>query len=130
MALKVTSDPMQLRIARTLRWGVGIACALAAVGGCIYLVQHGAEPMKDYSHFSYGALPEGFENYTTLRGILRGVSGFTAYGWIQLGVLALLLTPVLRVLLSLVDFLRQRDWLYAAITAAVLAVIILNSVAP
>ena len=55
------------------------------------------------------------------------IGGFTAIGWIQTGVLILLLTPVLRVLLSLFDFLRERDWLYAFITAVVLAVIISNS---
>ncbi|EJX08966.1 membrane protein containing DUF1634 [gut metagenome] len=46
----------------------------------------------------------------------------------QLGVLALILTPIMRVVLSLFDFLQERDWLYAAITAIVLAVILVNSV--
>ena len=114
-------------IALTLRTGVTLACAIALVGGIIYIVQHGSEPMPDYSHFSYDALPPGFEAYTTLNGILAGVRSFTATGWIQLGVLVLLLTPILRVTLSLVDFLRQHDWLYAAITAVVLSIIIVNS---
>ena len=127
---KPVAGAMQQMIAHTLRWGVSIACALAVVGGAIYLFQHGGEPMKDYSHFSYDAQPEGYEQYTTLGGILRGVASFTAYGWIQLGVVALLLTPVVRVLLSLLDFVKQRDWLYAAITAAVLAVILANSLSP
>jgi len=51
-------------------------------------------------------------------------------GWIQLGVLVLILTPFLRVVISFFDFLKQRDWLYAGITAFVLGVIILNSLNP
>ena len=118
---------IQLLIARTLRWGVGIACALAVVGGAMYLWQHGGEPMKDYTHF-----PADVESsrtaYTTLEGIFSGVMGLTAVGWIQLGVVVLLLTPMMRVALSLVDFVKERDWLYAFITAVVLAVIIVNSI--
>ena len=34
----------------------------------------------------------------------------------------------MRVFLSLIDFLKDRDWLYAIITAIVLAVIISNSI--
>lgn len=118
---------IQTLVALTLRWGVTLACIIAAVGGAIYLAQHGGEPMKDYSHFAYGEDTAAREAYTTLGGIARGVMQFTATGWIQMGVIALLLTPVMRVTLSLVDFVRERDWLYAAISAVVLAVIIGNS---
>ena len=67
-------------------------------------------------------------DYTTLRGIFAGLASFSAVGWIQTGVLILILTPIMRVLLSLIDFLKDRDWLYAIITAIVLAVIISNSI--
>lgn len=118
---------MQQLIGNTLRWGVTIACVIAMIGGTMYLLEHGAEPMKDYSHFSYSAPPAGYEQYTTLDGILGGIVHFSSIGWIQLGVIALILTPIMRVVLSLFDFLKQRDWLYAAITSIVLAVIICNS---
>ena len=118
---------IQLLIARTLRWGVGIACALAVVGGAMYLWQHGGEPMKDYTHFPADA-ESSRTAYTTLEGIFSGVMGLTAVGWIQLGMVVLLLTPMMRVALSLVDFVKERDWLYAFITAVVLAVIIVNSI--
>jgi uncharacterized membrane protein len=81
--------------------------------------------MPDYSHFSYSeAHPE---EYTTLGGIWAGILDMNAYSWIQAGVITLLLTPILRVTLSLFDFLRERDWLYAFITSVVLAIIISNS---
>lgn len=121
---KPKHDIQQL-IGNTLRWGVSIACIVAFIGGILYLVQHGSEPMKDYSHFSYA--DEHSADFTTLSGIIRGLLNFTAVGWIQTGVLVLLLTPIMRVLLSLIDFLQEHDWLYALITALVLAVIISNS---
>lgn len=111
-------------IGNTLRIGVSAACLVAFIGGVLYLFHHGSEPLPDYSDFSYGNAPA---EYTTWDGIFAGLFHFTAIGWIQTGVLILLLTPVLRVLLSLFDFLRERDWLYAIITAVVLAVIISNS---
>ena len=129
--MNTTQQPkhdIQQLIGNTLRWGVTVACIIAFIGGVIYLVQHGGEPMKDYTQFPCAEEAAHFDAYTTLGGIIDGVLNFTAVGWIQLGVIALLLTPILRVALSLVDFLQEHDWLYAAITAVVLAVIILNSV--
>lgn len=123
--MKPPRDIQQL-IGNTLRWGVSIACLIAFVGGVVYLCKHGGEPMRDYTRFSYADAQPA--EYTTLRGILGGVARMNALSWIQTGVVALLLTPVLRVLLSLIDFLRERDWLYAAIAATVLAVILSNSI--
>ena len=42
--------------------------------------------------------------------------------------MVLILTPILRVLLSLVDFLAEHDWLYALITSIVLGIIISYSI--
>ena len=117
---------IQLLISHTLRIGVSIACVIAAVGGIIYLVSHGGEPMPDYTHFSYTEAHPA--EYTTLDGIFGGLGRMDARSWIQLGVIALILTPILRVALSLVDFIKEHDWIYAAITAIVLSIIIGNSV--
>lgn len=124
---KKQHDIQQL-IGNTLRIGVSLACLVALIGGLLYLFQHGGEPMKDYSVFHGADHTAEVESYTTLQGIFSGLFDFTAVGWIQTGVLVLLLTPILRVGLSLVDFLKERDWLYAIISAIVLAVIILNSI--
>ena len=110
-------------IGNTLRWGVTIACAIALVGGGSYLFQHGGDPVKDYSLFD-----ASHPDYSTLGGIFGGFFNFKAAGIIQVGVIALLLTPIMRVLLSLIDFLQERDWLYAFITSIVLAIIFVNSI--
>jgi len=124
---------MQILISRTLRWGVSIACFIALIGGILFLVHHGGEAfdLAQYQNFKYEGTTAvdyaAFSDYTTLTGIMQGFLHFTAIGWIQMGVLVLILTPIMRVALSLLDFIKQRDWLYALITAIVLAVIISNS---
>lgn len=110
-------------IGNTLRWGVTIACAIALVGGAIYLFQHGGEPAKDYQLFD-----ASHPDYTTVEGIFGGFFNFKAGGIIQVGVIALLLTPIMRVVLSLIDFLQDHDWIYAFITSIVLAIIFVNSI--
>ena len=125
-----TSRDLSLLVARTLRIGVALAGLIALVGGIGYLWCHGSETLSDLSHFSYNALPQNAEAYTTLGGIFGSVGQMNPIGWIQLGVLVLILTPFLRVVISFFDFLKQRDWLYAGITAFVLGVIILNSLNP
>ena len=125
-----TSRDLSLLVARTLRIGVALAGLIALAGGIGYLWRHGSETLPDLSHFSYDALPENAEAYTTLGGIFGSVGQMNPIGWIQLGVLVLILTPFLRVVISFFDFLKQRDWLYAGITAFVLGVIILNSLNP
>lgn len=113
---------MRQAIGNALRIGVTTACTIAIVSGLYYLVRHGGEPMPDYTKFTGEPA-----SYTTLSGIFEGVFRLAAKDWIQLGVLVLMLTPIIRVVLSIIDFARQRDWLYVVITAIVLLVIIGNS---
>jgi len=115
---------MQLLIGTALRVGVMTACAIALASGIYYLICHGGEPMPDYTVF-HGE-PSSF---TTIKGIFAGLLQFQAKNWIQVGVLVLMLTPIIRILLSLIDFARERDWLYVSITAIVFLVILSNSLA-
>jgi len=114
---------MQQMIGTALRVGVTTACLIAFVSGIYYLICHGAEPVPDYTVFKKEP-----QSYTTLGGILTGVFHFQAKNWIQLGVLVLMLTPIVRILLSLIDFAKERDWLYVIITAIVFLVILSNSI--
>ena len=119
---------MQILISRTLRLGVTIASVLAGIGGIFYFLQHGTEPLdaSKYTSFSYADAQNPAT--TTFTGILQGAFAGNSESLIQLGVIALLLTPIMRVVLSLFDFMKQRDWLYVGITAFVLLVIIMNSI--
>lgn len=44
------------------------------------------------------------------------------------GVLIMLITPVVRVFVAMVLFLRERDWKYGAISAGVLLILLVGSV--
>ena len=108
---------IQQLIGNTLRWGVILACLLATIGGVYYLIQHGLDPVPDYRHFEAANAAAQF-NFTTLGGLWQGILH---------GVIVLILTPIARVVLSFFDFIVEQDWLYVAITAIVLTVIISNS---
>lgn len=47
-------------------------------------------------------------------------------GIAQLGILVLIATPVVRVAVSLLEFLHERDRIYAAVTLAVLAILLVS----
>ncbi|MGD1069927.1 MAG: DUF1634 domain-containing protein [Bryobacteraceae bacterium] len=97
-------------IGRLLQTGVLIAGAVVLLGGILYLLGHGGE-VPDYRHFH--GVPFG----------LGGLREFRARSVIQLGVVLMIATPVLRVAFCVVAFARERDWLYAAISSIVLGVL-------
>ena len=77
---------IQQLIGNTLRIGVTLACAIALVGGLLYLLQHGGEPAKDYSHFPCTASDAERTAYTTLGGLgLPVVAALTATGGLVVG---------------------------------------------
>lgn len=119
---------MQILISRTLRWGVTIASVLAGIGGVFYFIQHGTELLDTEKYHNFAYTDAQNPATTTFGGIFEGAIAGNSESLIQLGVIALLLTPIMRVVLSLFDFVKQRDWLYVAITAFVLGVIVMNSI--
>jgi len=97
--------------------GVIAAAAVVMLGGIVYLARHGAE-VPHYHHFQ--------DNYHSVRAILRAVLAGRGQALIQLGILMLVATPVARVALSLIAFLRRRDFLYTVFTLIVLCVLVLS----
>ncbi len=112
---------LQQHIGTTLRWGVFLACLIAIAGGVYYLIREGGNPVPDYTTFRREP-----SSHVTWPEIWQGVIHLQAEGLIFLGVIVLIFTPVLRVILSLVTFSLERDWLYVGITALVLLIIIGN----
>jgi len=68
---------------------------------------------------SHAQATEAFAALHSPVALLEGVVRAEPVPLICLGIAVLAVTPVLRLLLLLIDFLAQRDWLYAAICAAV-----------
>ncbi|MFN6518171.1 MAG: DUF1634 domain-containing protein [Nostoc sp. CreGUA01] len=109
-------------LSNLLQYGVLIATAVVLLGGILYLIHHGAEPAR-YQFFRGEPL-----QFRSPGGVVQAVlSGSDAYGGlrlrgiIQLGLLLLIATPILRVVVSLLVFLLKREFIYVIVTLLVLA---------
>lgn len=109
---------METALANVLRWGVLVSGLIIFTGGVIFLFRHGSE-IPDYGVFQGRTSP-----LRTVVEIVKSMLSFRGRGFIQFGFLLLIATPVLRVLMSLLFFLRQRDWIYTVLTALVLALLL------
>ncbi|WP_293783801.1 DUF1634 domain-containing protein [uncultured Pedobacter sp.] len=106
-------------VGKLLRFGVITASLVVLLGGILFLVQNGNESRPDYHIF------KGEENdFITFDGIFKGLFTFRPMAIIQFGVLLLIITPILRIIFSLVAFLLEKDKLYVVITLIVLAIIL------
>jgi uncharacterized membrane protein len=116
----LSDDQVDQLLGNLLRIGVIIATIVAAIGGVLYLAQHGFE-QADY-HVFRGEPAE----LRRVGGIVRGAIGLHARAVVQLGLVLLIATPVARVAMSLVAFALQRDRVYIVVTSIVLALLIFS----
>ncbi|MCL2597817.1 MAG: DUF1634 domain-containing protein [Paludibacter sp.] len=113
---------------KTLRIGVIAAMALTVAGGIIYLFEHHGtinsfKAISQSSNIAFIGTPSYLRELST---IIPRLLQFDGAAIIQLGVIVLIATPVLRVTMSLISFVIEKDILYVIITAIVLTVILLN----
>jgi uncharacterized membrane protein len=109
---------MERALGHLLRGGVLLAAAVVMAGGAVFLARHhGAQA-------GFKTFVGEPEDLRSLRGILSGVKAIKGRSIIQFGVLLLVATPIARVTFSAFSFVRERDWLYVALTAAVLALLL------
>ena len=116
-------------ISYVLRGGVLLSAAVILCGITLAAVTRdtGYAPIQphhlpDILAFHPAAGPGYFP--TAPAAVLQAALIGKPYAIIGLGMLLLIATPVLRVALSVVFFLTQRDWLYAGITVFVLTVLL------
>jgi uncharacterized membrane protein len=105
-------------VGRLLQVGVFTAAAVAIVGAILVLIQHGSAAP------SFGEFTAAPAHLTSVGGILRGVRELRSEAIVQLGIVLLVATPILRVAFTLVAFVLQRDRVYIGITTLVLALLI------
>ena len=60
---------------------------------------------------------------------MRNACALNSLGIIQLGLLVLIATPIVRVILSVVAFVLERDLLYVVVTSIVLGVLLYSFLA-
>ena len=110
----------ELLLGRLLRTGFLLSAAVVLLGGVLYLIQY-RQRSPQYQIFR-GEPADIRYTRDVLRDAFRGHSR----ALIQLGLLLLIATPIARVAFSVVEFARERDWLYVATTLIVLAVLIFS----
>ncbi|MGH2413571.1 MAG: DUF1634 domain-containing protein [Brasilonema sp.] len=109
-------------LSHVLKYGVIFASIIVLIGGILYLIRHGAEPAN--YHFFRGE-PSYFRSPT---GVMLALLSGSRRGIIQLGLLLLVATPIIRVVISLFIFLRKREFTYVVITSIVLTALIYSLV--
>jgi len=62
----------------------------------------------------------------TVGGVIAGALSFKGAGFIQLGLLLLILTPIARVIFSIAGFAKEKDFLYVAVTTIVLILLLFS----
>ena len=95
---------MDETIANILRFGVTAAAVLVIIGLVVYLKDAGGL-RPAYATFHAAKFPKG---------------------WLEAGILMLILTPVARVVFSIYAFARLKDTTYVLITVIVLALLLVG----
>ncbi len=108
--------PFQRLLARVLLVGVLVSAALIAAGffGSLVVGWRGS---------LLGATPLD-ETITDFGNLGADLLVLRPLAIAQLGILVLIGTPVVRVMVTVVEFFQERDAIYTAITAAVLAILL------
>jgi uncharacterized membrane protein len=120
--LKAAPSELNETIGKILRYGIILSSALIGAGLVVLLL---GSPSGVPTTLQ-GALASDYGGPTiTLSSWLEGISHGSALGILQLGMLTLLSTPLVRVGASVVLFLREGDRLYVGVTLLVLAMLLL-----
>jgi uncharacterized membrane protein len=109
---------LEILIAYTLRIGVVTAAVIVLIGGILYLVEN-ASAGPHYQTFHASS-----KSSDNLSGIIQNIRELNSSGIIQLGLLVLIATPIVRVIFSVAAFALERDILYVVATLIVLAVLL------
>jgi uncharacterized membrane protein len=113
-----TDQQVEVTISILLRIGVTLAAAIVSVGGILYLIHNGHDIPDDHIFRGEPA------DLRQVPGVVNDVLALRGRGIIQLGILLLILTPVVRVAFSVFAFWQQRDRLYITVTLIVLVILI------
>ncbi|WP_152393679.1 DUF1634 domain-containing protein [Paenibacillus guangzhouensis] len=103
----------EIVVSKVLRIGVLVSGLVILIGLILYLVAgESGYPADTYP--------------TTLRGIIEGAGGLKPAAVILLGLFLLILTPVLRVGITILVFVKAKDYLYVGITSLVFVILIIS----
>ena len=101
---------VQLIIGKILRLGVLVSATVMLIGLLLLIV-------KGNGGYPNNTFPTDFTE------IWHGIAQLKPYAIMMLGIFLLILTPVLRVIVSIYSFYREGDNLYVVITTIVLVIL-------
>jgi uncharacterized membrane protein len=113
-----SDDRVEQFIGRLLRIGVLTAAAVVLAGAAAFLAHVGHTPAN------FLIFRDDHTEIGSIGAIVRRALAGDSRAIVQMGLVLLMATPIARVALTLVAFALQRDRLYVAITALVLALLV------
>ena len=116
------SHPMEIWISHVLRSGVVLAAVIILLGLLVYV----AVGPPSGAPTSVHQLLHSSETSVKPGGVFHGAIRGDSIALIQVGVLALIITPITRVAMSIVLFSSERDGVFVLITSIVLAVLVVG----
>ena len=116
--------PMEIYISYVLRIGVMTAGAIILIGLLWFVI--GGPPASGPNHLSDVIGNGGHSISVSINSVLSGVAHGNSVAIIQLGVLVLILTPLMRVAMTVFLFTALRDHIFTVITLIVLVVLIMG----
>lgn len=116
----ITDKDIQSLVGNLLRAGVYISMGIVILGGIIYLFDHSSEKI-DYAVFDLNKV-----SLKTVEAIFSEVLSFKGAAVVQFGLLMLIFTPIARVLMAVISFLLEKDYLYVLIGLIVLSIIMVS----
>jgi len=108
---------VELVIGKILRIGVVTSAIVILIGMGLYFMNGAGYPPVVKNGQTIIEFPKRFS------AIFAGIAAGKSYAVIMLGVFLLILTPVLRVVVSIYAFYKEKDKLYVIITTIVLVIL-------
>jgi len=108
---------VELVIGKILRIGVITSAIVILIGMALYFLNGAGYPSVVKDGQTIVEFPKRFS------AIFAGLAAGKSYAVIMLGVFLLILTPVLRVVVSIYAFYKEKDNLYVIITTIVLVIL-------
>jgi uncharacterized membrane protein len=118
---------VELMISNLLRIGVRVSLTLIILGTVMSFIHH-PEYLYRRRPLERLTTPGGAAVPHTLHDVWEGINGLRGQAIVAFGLLLLIATPVVRVGISILGFIYERDLAYTAVTSLVLLLLILSFV--
>lgn len=120
MRKQFTDVDLNRSVGNLLRLGVLLSVGTSLIG-FIKLFTEGFKMPKDYTNLD---IPSSSEKIWG--SFWSGLTSGQGMAIIQLGILFLILTPLVRIIFALIGYLKEKDYLYVVISAIVLGIMVFS----